>query len=55
MIFWVVRVKVIHGEYLLGRIFGNIAKFKNGGINEETNVFACFGIYRNNELLRQRF
>lgn len=30
-------------------------KFKNGGINEETYVFACFGIYRYNELLRQRF
>ncbi len=24
---------------------------KNGGINEETNVFACFGIFRDNELL----
>ena len=36
-------------------IVNYIVKLKNGGINEETNVFACFGIYRNNELLRQRF
>ncbi len=42
----------IHVQSELLTILSNL---KNGGINEETNVFDCFGIYRNNELLRQRF
>lgn len=44
-----------HSADMTKKTAKNIVKLKNGGINEETNVFACFGIYRNNELLRQRF
>ena len=48
MIFWVVRVKVIHGEYLLGQINPDIA-IKSGN-EADDKVYFCHRKYNGSDI-----